>query len=414
MLEEAINSQTEPLGQTLVTAKLRLRGCYVDRGFYLEELGRQLEAAEAYRRAILTESATLREAPRAYFFNSPNRKYDAWFEMLRLGGFDDDVEEVLREQLSVWQELESDPRFDDKKWTYKVRRLEVQLRLAEWLASKGRYEDAAEAFAAAAEIIDSPIEGDSNMVEVCVHVCPEKPMANATVESARRKIVELYAGGVEPTLIGKRKAIRSNPFESVHPLWDPWCDLALAFYRPRQWKGAETEAREAIVAAGDHVEWLTKMAPFLLLAGETEEYQELCQRLLSLSDERQGNALKQTLQICLLAPENDDPEALLQAARRAAKESGNHHLLHVASYRAGQMTQAIDGLTADLQSPAMDLPIVQLHLAIVHQLAGDPDEAKAWLEKAKAGREHLWMSTSKLHFEVLCQEAEMRIDRTSR
>jgi hypothetical protein len=410
LMEEAINSQSEPLGQTLVIARLSLRDSYVDRGFYLRELGSHLEAAEAYRLGILAESAALKDAPRMLYFNSPNRAYDAWFEMLRVAEYDDDVEAVLREQLSLWQELEHDPRFEDYKWSYRLRHLEVQLRLAQWLAGNGRHEEAAEAYAAAARIIESPIDGDSRVVELCVQVCPERTMADATVDSARRKIVELYSGGIEPTLAGKRQAIRRNPFESWRPLWDPWCGLALAYYRPRQWAGAEGEAREAIELAGDRVEWLRKMAPFLLLSGNVDEYRQLCHKLLEQAADRHGNALTHTVQICLLCPETREPEVLLEAARRAAEAMGKDHLLHVAYYRTGQYQEAIEGLTKDLPSIALGPPIVQLHLAIANHLAGNAEAAQAWLVQAKRGRDTLWEPMLKLHFEVLFREAESRID----
>jgi hypothetical protein len=65
----------------------------------------------------------------------------------RLSGNDEGVETLLREQFSIWQELQR----AGSKWTHELRRLEVQLRLAEWLANEGRYQEATEAYSAAAQ-----------------------------------------------------------------------------------------------------------------------------------------------------------------------------------------------------------------------------------------------------------------------
>jgi hypothetical protein len=79
-------------------------------------------------------------------------------------------------------------------------------------------------------------------------------MGNATVDAARRKVIELYVPRIEATLNAKREAIRKNPVEGFRPLWDPWSELALAYYRPRQWKGVEAHARESLALAGNRVD----------------------------------------------------------------------------------------------------------------------------------------------------------------
>jgi thioredoxin-like negative regulator of GroEL len=150
------------------------------------------------------------------------------------------------------------------------------------------------------------------------------------------------------------------------------------------------------------------MGPVLLLAGEVDEYQVLCHELRKTMTDRHGNALTNSLQICLLAPEADDPAALLKAANQAADETGDSHLLNVAYYRTGQVHQAITGLTLDLKSTIHAEPIIQLHLAIAHHLAGHQDEARTWLAKAGRNRDAIWCPDCKVKFEVLWDQAKRR------
>ncbi|MCA9200842.1 MAG: hypothetical protein KDA87_25060 [Planctomycetales bacterium] len=279
--------------------------------------------------------------------------------------------------------------------------------MAEWLRNHERHDEANELFGSAVAMLGEPITTQSATVIVCVHLCTEERLSEITDSGLRDNLLNLYSGGIQPTLEDVRNRAQRTPVESWRPTWDEWCEMSLAHYRPLQWKGAETEAQTAIQVAREKEEWLRKMAPFLLLAGEHDAYREICEQLLTKVDDLHGNALIYALQICLLCPQDERNAAtILQAAQRAAEETSNRHLLHVAYYRSGQFDKAIEGLTEDLNAIIHGPPLVQLHLAIANQLSGDTEAAKEWLAKAKAARDTLWQPADKLHFEVLCKEAE--------
>ena len=65
-----------------------------------------------------------------------------------------------------------------------------------------------------------------------------------------------------------------------HASWNKWMDLALEYYQRQDWQGAEREVELAIKLADNKSGPLLATAPLLLLAGKTDEYRALCERLL--------------------------------------------------------------------------------------------------------------------------------------
>jgi tetratricopeptide (TPR) repeat protein len=408
VVEEAlVGEAANASAQHILDARMLLRDSHTAMGDYLRHLGRSADAAESYYRAITLEADVIRSASHVVVLNFPNDLYDRWLQMKRASGEEPDAEDVFSTQLATSQQLIQDPKFEQYRWSYQVRAFEFQLRLADWLVSHDRDAEAAEAYAKARTMLEPLLHKRTEVIPIGLHLGWLQQATGATVHLQRKKLNDALATHIQRGLEASRA---DAPVGDIHSDWNKWIELALGYYRPRQWQDAETDARKAIELARGRLEGLIRMAPLLLLAGDVDEYQALCQDLLSTSTDRHGDALTRTLQLCLLDPEPRDPELLLRTARRAAEETGDDHLLNVAYYRTGQYESAIGGLTEDLKSIANCRPLVELHLALAYHLAGYQEEARTWLAKVKSDCEPIWAVDSKVMFEVVWQQAKYMLD----
>jgi tetratricopeptide (TPR) repeat protein len=387
---------------SLFAARLIHRNGLRDLARYRELQGKQADAVDTYRRAIDAEALVVRDVPRSLVHESPNPLYDAFISLSRQIGQSQQVEQLLEAELATWQELEDRSAF---KESCQLRQLENQLRLAEHLLACERAQEAAPYYRQACSFLDA-FDGEVHKaIAICVHVCPAQPQA-ALPECPERN--ELLAAVQKRLLSAITEAREESPDEK----WELWGELALAYYGPLQWQGAEKEARLAMEMAANDPPQLAKIVPLLLLAGETEEYQGLCQRVLESPPHQRGQALQGALHLCLLDPDSPDPEKLLELARSAAQGLSDTLLLHVALYRAGEYLQAIHGLESDLASGRHPRALVELHLALANSLAKDNEQAQAWVEKGIAHWEPYWAPRDKLSYEVLRQEVNQRIPKS--
>jgi tetratricopeptide (TPR) repeat protein len=226
-------------------------------------------------------------------------------------------------------------------------------------------------------------------------------------------------GDLEQALGLIRKAVQLEPGSDEHR-WDLWNRICLAYYGPRDWEGAEIDARLAIKLASDKQSWASYLsdnlatrvaadvpasdrqscaadfasylAPFLLLAGKTEEYKQFCQRVLKDLPEKTSSAEAQVAaRLCVLDPQAaGDPDAVLRITQHAADELSwvRFHSLGMAHCRAGHYEQAVEWLekareSASLSEGEMGAAANWLGLAIANHHLGCTDDARQWFEKSR-------------------------------
>jgi tetratricopeptide (TPR) repeat protein len=161
-----------------------------------------------------------------------------------------------------------------------------------------------------------------------------------------------------------------------------------------EWDEARSEFMKVFNLAPDDLETTFEYAGVLLLAGDLEDYKQLCARLLNRGNklkcfsypERRSNLVAR---ICLLATDpGADTAQLSTLAERAVKAESNRpwnlHSLGLAHYRAGQYGEAIKRLRESMESgpnwPAQ--PVNWLVLAMAHYQLGNTAEAQQWFDKS--------------------------------
>jgi serine/threonine protein kinase/tetratricopeptide (TPR) repeat protein len=149
------------------------------------------------------------------------------------------------------------------------------------------------------------------------------------------------------------------------------------------------------VPPGDDV-WF-QLACLRLLQGDASGYQELCRQLLDrISQTKEGFVGQGAFvasRTCALHPAGGAPpaQAVLWAEKvvaSGARAPWHLHSLALAHYRAGQLEQAVrrsqESLKADPRWGGAVLNWLQLALA--YQRLGQPEEARAWMDKVVAWR----------------------------
>jgi serine/threonine protein kinase/tetratricopeptide (TPR) repeat protein len=373
-------------------------------GRHLAANGNHEEAADSFRQAIHAEAQVIRDVPRSWIHESPNPHYDDFTAACRQSGRADEIAPLLRSELTTWQELESRSAFAG---SCQIRQLEIQLRLAEHLLALNRVEEAAESFRAAMPFIDK-LDGKGkhsvHALAVSVRVCPAWRKRRLPECQAR----DAFVAAVQqllPTALSAASKFDPNGNEVEQRRWNFWSELALAYYGPLNWQGADEEARRAIEAAGDRLDEVAKFAPLMLLAGKHDAYRAFCNELLLDAMSSQSRVRPTVLGLCLLDPRPSDANKLLEQAHKFLPQLGDQHLLHVALYRAGQYDDAVDGLTRELTAHVQPRALIEMHLAIASALAGKKNESTAWLQKATDDRESVRNSADAVAFEVFRQEA---------
>jgi eukaryotic-like serine/threonine-protein kinase len=396
-----------------------LAGCNSDMGAYLAELGRYAGAADAYRKALAAEAQMIRDVPDTQWFNSPNPKYDGLMRATRKSSNWSEAQQFLRQELSTWQELR---KISKMKESCRIRELELQLRLAECLAELSRHDEASACYRDARQLLDelsaSQPEWVAKAIAACIHVSPPRLESDLSRNGYQSDFFEAIDQRLSSALALAREstAADSSAKERNWP-WNGWSTLAVAYFRPLQWEGADAEGRMSITLTPNEPEKLQLLAPLLLLAGNIEEYQSLCNRLLAEESKFWNHDhLKKILPLCLLDPRPAHSELLLRLASESDQRTPRDHLLSVAYYRAGNPGQGIEGLMSALKSTQYEGPLIELHLAIAHCLAGHQEEARDWLEKGRRQRDSVGFlnlnPANRLAYEVLRQQAEQLIAAT--
>lgn len=206
-----------------------------------------------------------------------------------------------------------------------------------------------------------------------------------------------------------RSSVRRAPEDVA--MWNAWSRAARAYYHTKNWLGANSEARLAIDIAPNRPIHLLRVAPLLLLAGEEETYRQLCQRLMSRSQKLSVEERRDLVALYALDPQAwSEPEKVLRLAQAVAEARAPwiEEFVPRANYRAGDFASAIRVLEA--LDDAWHKPV---DLAIAHALAGNPAEAKVWLEKARKEAEdpsRLASAPNELMQTILIREAEQLIE----
>jgi tetratricopeptide (TPR) repeat protein len=164
-------------------------------------------------------------------------------------------------------------------------------------------------------------------------------------------------------------------------------------------------------------------APFLLLAGKSREYEELCKRVVNeLPDSPDAFEAEIAVRYCALHPTAaglaERVVTMVEALARGGAWKGFEQA-GLACCRAGRYEQAIQWLEKARQAaPTTDYDVgasvVWLDLAIVHHHLGRPKEAREWLDKAREllGRNLLvgkYQVSDRMELAVLRREAESLI-----
>ncbi|MCA9194916.1 MAG: protein kinase [Planctomycetales bacterium] len=229
----------------------------------------------------------------------------------------------------------------------------------------------------------------------------------------RRSRWHLDHGRVEDSLTDIRAAAKLV----VHPEksdWELWNDSAIAYYRARNWQGAELDANLAIELSKERTAGFIYMAPLLLLAGKEDEYHLLCVQLMQ-ADSGYADVRMYGLDRLRL----EDPQKLVAMARRAfenKKQNWVAYGLARALYRAGEYDSAIELLTIEFEkSDVVYAGMNALDLAIANKLSGRHTEAKQWLQRAvqQLDESDEWAKNgqNRIQIECLHQEAEQLIGR---
>jgi tetratricopeptide (TPR) repeat protein len=240
---------------------------------------------------------------------------------------------------------------------------------------------------------------------------------NAVLAAALRSRATILAVQPQPhrdleqALSLVRKAVELSPRQG----WGVWNRVCLNYYGPRNWEGAETDARLAMKLTEGKVDNRIHVAPFLLLAGKAEEYGEFCRQVVEqLSDDSRPFERESAARLCVLHPEAAgipdrvvriaeglakaaDPSPLTAAggpgepyrlARAERGEWAQLELAGIAHCRAGHYEQAVEWLKKARQCrPAADYyiapSVVWLELAIAYHHLGREREAREQLDKAR-------------------------------
>lgn len=80
--------------------------------------------------------------------------------------------------------------------------------------------------------------------------------------------------------------------------WDCWNQLALAYYRKRNWQGAEKEAELAVEIARQDPGKLLRIAPLFVLAQKYDEFHALCEQLISKRNRFNVSQLTNVIRLC--------------------------------------------------------------------------------------------------------------------
>ena len=266
-----------------------------------------------------------------------------------------------------------------------------QERLICLLECSERHEEAQEEFRRASATIEPLFQTKSSRLIALEMSLPllGSIAGETTGQPARMKLQQLVDQHLESGLESARAAVLQD--SDSDEAWQTWSQLAYARYGTVNWRGAEDEARRAIELAPKNPNSLLGMAPLLLLAGETEEYRELCVRLLAASAAQKpfNDDANWTVRLCGLAPSaaGAADRALALALTGATSPDRPFYYTYPvgrAYYRAGQYENAVETLKRALAKSTLDAePLICLDLAIAHFKWGQEEEARDWLERAR-------------------------------
>jgi serine/threonine protein kinase/Flp pilus assembly protein TadD len=128
-------------------------------------------------------------------------------------------------------------------------------------------------------------------------------------------------------------------------------------------------------------------APRFLLAGDTDSYRRLCNRMLTAFVCTEDPSTAYTVaRTCALAPDTvPDATRLVQLAETAVRAQAVPHHLHtlgLAYYRAGKFDEAIVYLQKSIAGNWIANAANWLVLAMAHQSLNRTDEARKWYDQA--------------------------------
>ncbi|HZT81712.1 MAG TPA: tetratricopeptide repeat protein, partial [Gemmataceae bacterium] len=162
----------------------------------------------------------------------------------------------------------------------------------------------------------------------------------------------------------------------------------LAYAESGQWAKAAADFGKAMSLGGTDVRLWQQHALTLLAAGDVRGYRRACLRLSRRYGTSDDDATARTAAwTCVLAPDAvpDLKPLLLRAERAAAASPGHAPALQAWGallYRSGQYAAAVQRLEEAAKSRKAADPLDALLLAMAHQRAGRPDEARKWLRQA--------------------------------
>ena len=177
------------------------------------------------------------------------------------------------------------------------------------------------------------------------------------------------------------EAIRESvkTFSGLPSAWNLWNELALDYYRDRNWEGAEVEAQLAVEVAADFPSRMLSIVPLFLLSGKNREYSDVCQQMIERWEQWEGNVLADAAVICSLAPDLQDPDGLLRLANRAVADGPDWStgVLTRCLIRVGQFDEAIQRLKTHDHEPRK-----YFELAIAYHLSDRHNDARQALSEA--------------------------------
>jgi tetratricopeptide (TPR) repeat protein len=212
--------------------------------------------------------------------------------------------------------------------------------------------------------------------------------AHERASDAERALRDRIAASLESALAEIRQDVAKDPENSS--LLDTWNAVAMAYYRERNWQGAEAEARLAVklTVNSEHVpQRQFEMAPLLVLAGKHDEYRAACQRILQDSERLTGDDLNachaMLFLMCLSDPEPPaDSDRVLRLMQRAAENAPDWDR---GMYDAAQLLLSGAWHTATIErlggSNGPQDPWSAYDLALAYARDGQLDKARAWLEE---------------------------------
>lgn len=331
----------------------------------------------------------------------------------------DAVEPFLREQLDFWRDLESthsDPA------GCQAQLFHIHLRLAAWLRSTGSNTSGGIHFGEVLQAFDR-LAGDPVRRRLTIstyltaHRC-SLPALDELTSEAERELRERMAGNLESTLAEVRQEVTENPASDSSVL-NAWNALSMAYYRERNWQGAEEEARLAMTLLSRPGRFW-HMVPLFVLAGNHDEYRQVCQRLINewghgWSDNDLRASTSMLFLMCLSDPEPPaDPNRVLELLRQAA-EGGPDRVGR--NYEGTRLLLSGTWPTETLQrlseSDGSQDPFEAFDLALASAHVGQFDAARAWLEEGDRRLDEFvdyqWGGT-RLNFEIRRHLAKQLIE----